>query len=239
MVQARGSIPLGGTKILLLNFLKLKIMCIISIKKRGVKFQSTETIKAMCDNNPDGFSMVYQIGKCKPEIYKTLNKEKFLNQYKKITTMYDADNVSMFIHARIKTHGTKRIENCHGWKADGLIFAHNGILPIDNRGDMTDSETFFRDLFIPAYEKGGWEGGERAINAVIGRSKFVFMDDKGAIRKYGNWIEVDGIFYSNETYKKREVYNFDWMHGTSYYPAKTRSTAYDWRQAYKHTDVPF
>ena len=140
MVQARGSIPLGGTKILLLNFLKLKIMCIISIKKRGVKFQSTETIKAMCDNNPDGFSMVYQIGSCKPEIYKTLNKEKFLNQYKKITTMYDADDVSMFIHARIKTHGTKRIENCHGWKADGLIFAHNGMLPIDNRGDMTDSE---------------------------------------------------------------------------------------------------
>ena len=39
-----------------------------------------------------------------------------------------------------------------------LAFAHNGILSIKNRGDMTDSETFFRDIFSPVFEIGGWQG---------------------------------------------------------------------------------
>jgi hypothetical protein len=114
--------------------------------------------------------------------------------------------VALFIHARIKTHGTQKLENCHGWIEDkiGLAFAHNGILSIKNRDDMTDSETFFRDIFAPVFEVGGWDADERAIKACIGTSKFCFMDMYGNLIHYGNYIKgEDGILYSNDSYKKR------------------------------------
>jgi predicted glutamine amidotransferase len=176
-------------------------MCIICIKKKGVQFPTIQQVKTMCDNNSHGFSMViHGGGKDAPMIYRTLNKEKFLTQYRKILSNYDYKSTTMYIHARIKTHGTQRIENCHGWKENGLIFAHNGILQIDNRDDLTDSETFFRDIFSPAYRVGGWQMGDKTINAIIGTSKFVFMDNNGNIKHYGHYIEDDGLLFSNSSY---------------------------------------
>lgn len=181
-------------------------MCIIAIKKKGIKFPSVETVKTMCDNNPHGFSMVVSDGR-KSKVCKTMNQEKFLNVYRKVLEKYNYQTSSMFIHTRIKTHGTQRIENCHGWKENGLTFAHNGILSIESRDDLTDSETFFRDIFSPAYKVGGWKLGEKAIRAIIGTSKFVFMDDKGNIHHYGHYIEDDGMLYSNTTYRNTGYYN--------------------------------
>lgn len=193
-------------------------MCIICIKKRGVQFPTYERVKTMCDNNSDGFSIVLKNRDGKPEIHKTLNEERFLNLYKKVLRKYDANETSMFIHARIKTHGTCKIQNCHGWKEHGLIFAHNGILSITNRDDLTDSETYFRDIFAPAYKVGGWKMAEKTIDAIRGTSKFVFMDDNGNIRHYGNYIEDDGgILYSNDSYAPRKTFV---RRGISFYDDK-------------------
>jgi hypothetical protein len=179
-------------------------MCIIAIKKRGSKYPSLERVKTMCDNNNDGFAIVWQAGNEPVRNYRTLNKAKFLKKYKTITSEYKAKDVSLFIHARIKTHGTEKLENCHGWIDNkiGLAFAHNGILSIKNRDDMTDSETFFRDIFAPAFELGGWEAGERCVKACIGTSKFAFMDARGDIFHFGQYIQStdDGVLYSNDSY---------------------------------------
>lgn len=224
-------------------------MCIICIKKKGIKFPSVENVRNMCDSNPDGFSMVVQSGFDKPEIYKTLNANKFIKRYTDVATNYDPSCTSLYIHARIKTHGTMRIENCHGWKEDGLIFAHNGILSIANRDDLTDSETFFRDIFIPAYELGGWKRGEKTINAIIGSSKFVFMDDHGDIRHYGKYEEEDGILYSNLLFKyNRHGYAAQCGSGwgrylpyqrTSRCFEKTKSSASDWNRDFMDDDYLF
>lgn len=216
-------------------------MCIICIKKKGIKFPSIQSVKNMCKQNPDGFSMVVQSGCRKPEIYKTLNEGKFIKRYKDIAQNYDPSCTSLYIHARIKTHGTMRIENCHGWKENGLIFAHNGILSIANRDDLTDSETFFRDIFIPAYELGGWKLGEKTINAIIGTSKFVFMDDNGEIKHYGNYIEDDGLLYSNTSYLQRRYEAYGWdgylpYKGSGYY-AKTKTSASDWNRDFLDKDA--
>lgn len=175
-------------------------MCIICIKKAGVLFPTVETVKTMCENNSHGFSLVISGKKGAPQVYKSLNMGKFIKLYQKLSAAYDYRTSTMYIHARIKTHGTQRIENCHGWKAEGLVFAHNGILSISNRDDLTDSETYFRDIFIPAYKMGGWKAGERTIDAIIGTSKFVFMDKKGEIHHYGQYIEEDGLLFSNDSY---------------------------------------
>lgn len=181
-------------------------MCIIAIKQKSVKYPSYQRVKTMCTNNSDGFAIVWK-AKDQPVMnYRTLNEAKFLKKYKEITSTYQANDISLFIHARIKTHGTTKLENCHGWIDDnvGLAFAHNGILSIENRDDMTDSETFFRDIFVPVFEIGGWEAGERAINACIGSSKFCFMDMYGNLIHYGQYIHGDdGVLYSNDSYLER------------------------------------
>lgn len=214
-------------------------MCVICIKKKGIKFPSEKIVKTMCENNPHGFSLVVSNGSTKPWIYKTLKMDTFMDVYRQVLRTYDYKSSSMFIHTRIKTHGSERIENCHGWKENHLIFAHNGILSIDNRGDLTDSETFFRDIFSPAYRLGGWRMGERTINACIGASKFVFMDDSGDIKHFGQYIEDEGLLYSNTSYQPRHVYFFKPKYGyTSRYGyyQKTNDTAEDWNDC---MDAPF
>jgi predicted glutamine amidotransferase len=213
-------------------------MCVICIKKKGIKFPSVETVETMCGNNPDGFSMVLSDGKHKPAIIKTLNMDKFLQAYKKAIKMFDYKTSSMYIHARIKTHGTQRIENCHGWKENGQIFAHNGVLSIANRDDMTDSETFFRDIFSPIYRVGGWKMAEKSINAVIGTSKFVFMNDKGDIRHFGNYIEDNGLLYSNQSYEPyKQRYVSPWYYPTRY--QKCWSSKDDWNKDFLTDDYVF
>lgn len=179
-------------------------MCIIAIKQKGVDFPSIERVQTMCENNPDGFALVWHHPKCGKQVYRTLKMFKFVEKFKEISNSYDKEQTTLFIHARIKTHGTLRIENVHGWSSRevGLTFAHNGILSVASRDDLTDSETFFRDIFIPAYLYGGWDAGERTVRAVIGTSKFVFMDNRGNLIHFGNYITGDdGILYSNTTYQ--------------------------------------
>ena len=185
-------------------------MCIIAIKSREVAYPSYKRVRTMCENNSDGFAIVWHVNGEPVRNYRTLNEKKFLKKYNEITSTYKAKDVSLFIHARIKTHGTQKLENCHGWIEDkvGLAFAHNGILSIKNRDDMTDSETFFRDIFAPVFEIGGWDAGERAIKACIGTSKFCFMDMYGNLIHFGNYIKGDdGILYSNDSYMERTTWS--------------------------------
>lgn len=197
-------------------------MCIIAIKTKKVGYPSFKRVKTMCESNPDGFALVWQAKDEPVHNYRTLNQGKFLKKYKWLTSTYKAKDVAFFLHARIKTHGSEKLENCHGWIEDsiGLAFAHNGILSISNRGDMTDSETFFRDIFTPIFKIGGWVAGELAIKAVIGTSKFCFMDMHGNLIHYGKYITGDdGILYSNDSYEERtwkQFYYQDYGYGGKY-----------------------
>ena len=180
-------------------------MCIIAIKKQGVKFPSIETVETMCDRNPDGFALVWHSQKDgQSRVYRTMSREQFLKKYKQVVRHNNYETTSLYLHARIATHGSLKQSNCHGFVDHNthLAFAHNGILGIPNRGDMTDSETFFRDYFIPTFKHGGWHEAEQLISDIIGYSKFVFMNDKGELRHFGNYIkDDDGMLYSNGTYR--------------------------------------
>ena len=180
-------------------------MCIIAIKQKGVQFPDIDTVETMCDNNPDGFAVVWHSNRDRySRVYRTMDRERFLKRYKMIIRNYDYKTTSLYLHARIATHGSLKQSNCHGFvdNATRLCFAHNGILSIPNRDDLTDSETFFRDYFIPTFRYGGWSAAERLIRDKIGYSKFVFMDGDGHLKYFGNYIkDSTGILYSNGTYR--------------------------------------
>ena len=107
-------------------------MCIIAIKNRDSKYPSMKRVKTMCKNNRDGFALAYHTEDEGVNIYRTMDVNLFLNKYESVMNTYKEDEIALFIHARIGTHGSLSLTNCHGWKDDnlGLCFAHNGILSI-------------------------------------------------------------------------------------------------------------
>lgn len=178
-------------------------MCIIAV---GTRQTITEAhIRASMAKNKDGaFILIRPPGKKPPlALEKSFLVEDILRTYNEAPP----DSLIMF-HARIATHGTVNVKNIHGWEEDGVYFCHNGVLSIKNRDDMTDSETFFRDLFMPVFRANKFifnEKVENAVNAVIGTSRFAFYY-KDTISMYGTYIEEGGASFSNDGYKERAPY---------------------------------
>ena len=171
-------------------------MCVIIAKPMGATMPDIRIIKAAMDANPDGFSIAYaKNGKI--HVFRTLKRSEMEMFY--IDHFVELNKTAFVFHARIATHGTKILSNCHGWTClkGKYAFFHNGILSITARDNMTDSETFLRDIYEPIASKYGHKGAEPAIHAVIGTSKFAFINGRGAIKMYGTWTERNGVYYSN------------------------------------------
>lgn len=193
-------------------------MCILILKPKGITFPPIEHIKNSAANNPDGFALAWNEGG-RVRVFKTLSESAFIEAYRDITSGLRASDTAMIIHARIATHGTIKIENCHAWHSFPgtdyeLAFAHNGILSTPPRDGMTDSETFLRDYFEPAFKRGGWLSASAIITRKIGASKFGFIDREGNIRKFGSFFYEKGCYYSNGSYKysARPVYYTPFRH---------------------------
>lgn len=184
-------------------------MCILVLKEKGIKYPSLEVVKNCLQANPDGFSIAWN---CEGDIktFKTMDAKEFMQKYRDIISSYDYNDTAMMLHARIATHGSKKIDNCHCWVGNLLgidtAFAHNGILNIKNRADMTDSETFLRDYL----EKG--QTMSEVINAItkyIGASKFGFLDGLGNVSHFGRFENYKGALFSNPSYRRYSFISSD------------------------------
>lgn len=181
-------------------------MCILIIKGKGIPFPPLSAIESAIRNNPDGVGMAWASGG-KLHTYKTMRAKEAISQYLDIVTNHDYRHTALIFHARIATHGSLGVANCHCWESFcdtslHMAFAHNGILRIPNRDDMTDSETFLRDYFEPSFRNGGWSWACNTIRKHIGTSKFAFLDRKGKVHHFGQFITDDGgVLYSNTSYR--------------------------------------
>jgi len=181
-------------------------MCIIAAKSLGTDWPTIDIINNCCENNPDGFSIAWnEDGELKT--FRSMDKAEFLARYHTISHAVDPNTSAAIIHARWATHGSKRLENCHCWTGGGLAFAHNGVLSnVPNRDDMTDSETFFRDYFLPVYESLGWKKAELIASAIAGSSRFAWLDASGNIYMMGRWEKCQDqgrkgkLYFSNSGY---------------------------------------
>lgn len=102
------------------------------------------------------------------------------------------------IHFRLATHGSVKRKNCHPFEHNGIYFAHNGVLPIVPKGDMTDSETVFLRYLYPVAEAYGIHSDELSyeVKKIIGRSKFAFMTN-GEVFTFGEFTDFCGVKFSN------------------------------------------
>ena len=179
-------------------------MCIVAIKPAGVQKPTQEQFDAMCTANSSGFGFMTWSKEKGLQVRKTMNKEQYIRWVNKIP-----DEQPVVYHMRIPTHGSVQAKNCHPFMdaTKHWAFAHNGVLSISNEGDMTDSETFFKRVAMPFIYAGMLPNSkpfDKMINAIIGSSKFAFMNDKGEIFKYGNFIKEGDLFFSNDSYKPRQ-----------------------------------
>lgn len=190
-------------------------MCVLIYKPKGQKTPSRDTLEACCKANPHGFGYATMSGK----FYKTMNSRDFIRSV--------IDNIGVedeaMIHCRLATHGSQCVANCHPFASseNEIIFAHNGILPITPEGDMTDSETAFRRLFLPILIVHTMfdEEFEKAVSSIIGSSKFVFFNrvTKEA-RLFGDFADYQGCLFSNlrfMSYKRayrHKASMIDWLY---------------------------
>lgn len=162
-------------------------MCVLIYKPKGVEIPSKKILRACFEANPHGAGFATPTS-----IHHSMN---FKTIYKGLKCVPKEEHC--IIHFRLATHGSIRLRNCHPFKIDSICFAHNGVLSIPVKNDMTDSETAFKWLY-PTIKKYGLESKEldNKVKQIIGYSKFAFLcGDK--IKLYGDFRQIDGVYYSN------------------------------------------
>ena len=184
-------------------------MCIAIAKQAGVEIDPT-ILERCFTHNPDG------AGFC-------IEQDGVLQIHKGLFTFkafYDAfkpfENQKALIHFRIKTHGPLNTENCHPFFVnDECAFIHNGIISgVPN--SKTESDTImFNNLYIkPLVKDYGYAVLKTApvkklIEDFIGYSKLAFFnkneEDFLIFNKDKGNESAEGIWFSNESWKPREV----------------------------------
>lgn len=131
----------------------------------------------------------------------TMSFQRLLSELGKVD-----ENEAAIIHFRWATHGSIGLKNCHPFhdKRRGIFFAHNGIIDIKATSDRTDSETWFRDSFLPMLDSYGWDSQTLWdwVNVECGASRFIFMRGN-EIKRFGSWHNVGGCWYSNLNWQYR------------------------------------
>ena len=184
-------------------------MCIAILSPKGTQL-SKETLNICWLNNYNGAGFAYNDDSGKLHTVKEMeNFDKFYDKYEAIRTKFP--NSTMLIHFRISTHGVINRTNCHPFKVNkDLAFIHNGVIrDVEDDKKYSDTNMFNRTILrmLPGLNISMLtsKGMKKLMGEFIGYSKLVFMDSDNnyAIinEQKGHWGE-DGIWYSNDSYKK-------------------------------------
>ena len=183
-------------------------MCIAIYKEKG-KVITRETLEQCFNHNPDGAGFVYvKDGK--------LHMEKGFFTF---DSFYEAYLPHMehqaLIHFRIKTHGVVDETNCHPFMiTNNFAFIHNGTISGYGEKNFSDTYMFNEEVLKPMVKVFGikslWQPFMKTVlEDYIGWSKLIFLDSRGNYTIYnedkGDW--VDGVWFSNTSYKPRVVYS--------------------------------
>lgn len=190
-------------------------MCIICIKPKGQQLPSTKTRRQMWRRNPDGAGFMY-CSKGRVIIEKGFMEfEAMEARLRELSARIDITKTPLVLHYRITTHGgtcpqlthpfplsanPRALRTTHMRTALGI--AHNGIIPIATRPELSDTAEYIADVLsrLPhnfAQDRAARSRIEREING----SRMVFLSGDGVFTTVGNWLHGDdGCLYSNGSY---------------------------------------
>lgn len=127
-------------------------MCMLCVAPPNVT-PSREKLINSALNNPHGFGFAVLIpSENRVHVEHTMNADTSINRFLEMRGKYP-ESYAMW-HARLATHGSKTIHNCHPFKVgnDNLTYlGHNGVLPvIECKDDIRSDTHLFASKLLPS-----------------------------------------------------------------------------------------
>jgi predicted glutamine amidotransferase len=195
-------------------------MCIIVYKPSEAKLPDKQTLKKCWKNNPDGAGYMF------PSKDTVVIKKGFMsfNEFYK-QLVYDKNQYGEFtpfvMHFRVSTQAGVNKECTHPFplseEMDNLKklrvkcqcgIAHNGVIDLtSDRWNKTitysDTMKFITDYLTLIITTKDWykDKGKLKLIEKLAESKLAIMMGNGHVELIGDFIEENGIFYSNQYYK--------------------------------------
>lgn len=191
-------------------------MCIIAVKPASKAMFNDSVIKQMFSRNRDGAGLMWT------ENETVHFKKGFMTVHEILNFVHSRnwDGVPVVLHFRIGTAGPNNGLNCHPypiWQSNrlegecDLCMAHNGILSsyTPEFGSKINDTQVFVNKVLSNLPEGFLEskGIRHLIRKAIGTNRLCFLSKTGKITRFGNWVEDDGYFFSNESYKVPKMYS--------------------------------
>lgn len=197
-------------------------MCVIA-KGARKDLRADEIRQCMKSNGYGFFVAVLKKNPAGNRFVRTLDEEEAFKAY----DAAEPDD-TVVLHARIPSRGghDKNLADVHGWDSEeGIRFCHNGtvvsldrVQKDDGCEKMTDSEYFFRRIFLPLYraEGGKWtELVDRIVKVVCAENRFLFIFPDNTVKTVGPFIEDHGCVFSNRSYEVPKPVAVPRIHFTS------------------------
>ena len=196
-------------------------MCIIVYKPADTKMPTWATLEVCFRRNPDGAGFMYAGNDGFVHIRKGfMSFSEFKKAFREEKRYFDFEKSPVVFHFRIKTHGEVSKECCHPFQVSRDLerlreteckcrygAAHNGILSgRSTNGQKSDTMDYIMTIVAPLCKMSGDPTRDKNVKQIIEdtiqTSRFVLMSGDGDVAIYGkNWVEEEGIYYSNSTYK--------------------------------------
>jgi len=189
-------------------------MCIIVAVPENAAMPTVETLRECFMSNPDGAGFMYADGK-------RVNIRKGFMTFDEFMEALDEecipDGSALVMHFRIATHGKVSAACCHPFpltddanamrspRAEARWgVAHNGIIQGRSTNDTwSDSMDFIAGVMAPlAHLHPSFMYSDDAKELLKGacKSKLAIMNHAGELMLVGEFVEDDGVFYSNTSY---------------------------------------
>jgi len=189
-------------------------MCILVIKKAGAVMPSKETLRICYTNNPDGAGFMWLRQDGQMEGYKGYFD--FEEWYSAITACKFTKKDMVFFHTRIATHGGINQQNCHPFPistkdedlqalhfVSSIAMAHNGVIHgLPEMKHLSDTQMFIKLILADPAILNNLDspGINYLINDHVEGSRVAVMKE-GKLYLYGKFEDVNGVLYSNSSYK--------------------------------------
>lgn len=201
-------------------------MCIIVSKEKGKSIPKKEILKNCFENNSDGAGFMY-VNNGGVIIEKGfMDFESFYNRITELNKKINLKKRNVVFHFRISTSGKIDGATCHPYPITdkteylkhtflkcSIGMVHNGILsnfviPVaQNIDNLNDTQNFVKTFVYNLYKLNnkflGNEYAKALINSSIGTSRLCFLTKDDNVYYFGNFIEEEGIKYSNSNYKPK------------------------------------
>ena len=173
-------------------------MCIAIVKPAG-KVLSEARLRTCFENNPDGAGFAVKTPAGLVTVKGFFDIEAFLVAYRQ----YAVDANDALVHFRITTRGDGAADNCHPFALSCGALIHNGTIGgLGERGvGKSDTRVLAEQLFHEDFAT--LKRLAPIIEAYIDDTRVAFMSHNGEtlVLNSDQWVEDDGVLYSNHGYK--------------------------------------